>query len=472
MWNEKSRVDGNICFDTRIGQLNEKQLIEKYNLNGPRYTSYPTAIELKEQPLNKQSVTTAMAKSDNDELSLYIHIPFCKQLCYYCGCHKYLARNESKAFAYVDSILEELASWQASCNEHYKVSQIHFGGGTPTFVDNSTISKIVGKISADYSVTENAEISIEFDPRTCDAKRLAELIEMGFNRFSFGIQDFNPETQIAINRQQDIKMIEPLVKVLKDKAIPFNFDLIYGLPYQTQSRFNDTVNQVLRLRPNRLSVFNYAHMPHLFAEQRRIDEAALPSATEKLAIQLNTMKQLTDDGYVYLGIDHYALPDDSLAQEQKKQQLHRNFQGYTTKGHCDLLGIGLSSISQIGQLMFQNEKELSGYQHKVSNDGVAITKHLYKSLSDQARWYVIKNLICNFELNITPYETKFGHLFNEEYKNEIAKLQTYQRDGLVKISNESIKITDLGRLFARLICKEFDQYLQDKMISKQFSKAI
>lgn len=446
-------------------------MIEKYNYSGPRYTSYPTALEF-DDSFTEQSLLTAIENSKSDKLSLYIHIPFCAKLCYYCGCNKVITRHAHKADQYIEYLSHEIIK-RAPLFKHYSVTQMHWGGGTPTFLNPEQILKLTALIKANFNFADEGEFSIEVDPREIELSMLDTLKEAGFNRISIGVQDFNKEVQVAVNREQDEQFIFDLMA--KAKAMGFvstNIDLIYGLPHQTPETFAATMQRVLELSPDRLSVFNYAHLPARFAAQRKIKDEHLPSPTQKLEILHQTIETLTGAGYQYIGMDHFAKPDDELAKLQREGKLHRNFQGYTTQEECDLLGLGVSSISQIGDCYAQNQKDIRPYYEAIDKDGHALWKGCSLNRDDEIRRVVIKQLICHFDLDMAKIDEKLGIKFEEYFTEDLKLLQTFIDDKLVEIADRKISISPTGRLLIRNICMCFDLYYRQKARQQQFSRVI
>lgn len=449
----------------------DQSMIEKYNHSGPRYTSYPTALEFSET-FNQQQLLNAITKSDRDTLSLYIHIPFCAKLCYYCGCNKIITRHQHKANQYLDYLKSEIIK-RAPLFSKYRVTQIHLGGGTPTFLTPTQIETLFSLLKSHFNVAEVGEFSIEVDPREIELSMLDTLKAVGFNRLSIGVQDFNKEVQRAVNREQDESFIFDLINKAKHMGFTStNVDLIYGLPHQTPISFAKTIEKVIKLDPDRLSVFNYAHLPSHFAAQRKIYDNDLPSANQKLIILKQTIEGLTQAGYQYIGMDHFAKPDDVLAQLQNKGQLHRNFQGYTTQEECDLLGLGVSSISQIGQCYAQNQKDIKHYYNAINKQGHALWKGCELNSDDTIRRHVIKQLICHFELDIKAIEDEFSLIFEHYFKKDIDLLQPFIDDKLVEINNKKITILATGRLLIRNICMCFDVYMRQHARQQQFSRVI
>ncbi|WP_341662480.1 oxygen-independent coproporphyrinogen III oxidase [Vibrio sp.] len=449
----------------------DQAVLDKYNYAGPRYTSYPTALEFHEA-FTIADYDMACTEYPERPLSLYIHIPFCHKLCYYCGCNKVITRHAHKADHYLDVLEQEILT-RASLLQGRRVTQLHLGGGTPTFLSKQQISRLMNTLRAEFCFEVDAEISIEVDPREIELDILDHLCHEGFNRLSIGVQDFDKQVQKLVNREQDEAFIFSLVE--RAKALGFrstNLDLIYGLPKQTRERFANTLTQVLDMQPGRLSIFNYAHMPQLFAAQRKIKDEDLPKAQEKMAILQETISTLTKAGYQYIGMDHFAMPDDELAVAQREGVLHRNFQGYTTQGECDLVGFGVSAISMVGNAYAQNQKDLKTYYEQVLSQRHALWKGLSLDSDDLLRREVIKQLICNFKLDINTIESEFGIRFSEYFQNDIKLLQTFIDDGLVEMTDKALRVTLRGRLLIRNICMCFDKYLRIKARQQQFSRVI
>lgn len=449
----------------------DQALIEKYNYSGPRYTSYPTALEFHEA-FTPAEFDMACAQYPERNLSLYVHIPFCHKLCYYCGCNKIITRHQHKADQYLDALEQEIRQRSTLLGER-TVSQLHWGGGTPTFLTKPQVSRLMGLLREQFSFTPDAEISIEVDPREIELDMLDHLRSEGFNRLSIGVQDFNKEVQKLVNREQDEAFIFAMAERARELGFrSTNLDLIYGLPKQTPELFAQTLDQVLTMRPGRLSIFNYAHMPTLFAAQRKIKDADLPQANEKLTILQQTIATLTGAGYQFIGMDHFALPEDELAVAQREGILHRNFQGYTTQGDTDLLGLGVSAISMIGNCYAQNQKELKQYYASVDEKREALWKGVSLDADDLLRREVIKSLICNFHLDKSAIEQQFDIEFDSYFAEDIELLQTFIDDGLVEVSDTAIDVDLKGRLLIRNICMCFDKYLRHRARQQQFSRVI
>lgn len=450
----------------------DQALINKYNVSGPRYTSYPTALSLNEG-YDKHDLISAVESSQSRALSLYVHIPFCSQLCYYCGCNKIITRHQSKADTYIDFLAKEIAA-QAPLFKHYSVEQLHLGGGTPTFLTPQQMKRLITLLEQHFNFTSTTERGIEVDPRSLAENMLVDLRMLGFNRVSFGIQDFNDDVQLAVNRPQHADTVKQLITQARELGFKsINADMIYGLPLQTPESFKQTIEQLIELSPDRVSVFNYAHLPERFAAQRKIKEHDLPNAHDKLTMFKNTLEQMTQAGYQFIGMDHFAKADNELAIAQNEGKLHRNFQGYTTHGNCDLLGLGASSISQIGTAILQNKKELKHYYHSIeTQSGCALSKGMHLTHDDVIRADAIKQLICQFELNIDEFAKKYHIEFDTYFAEALVSLKPLIDDNMVIIENNHVSVTPRGNLFIRIICMCFDAHLQNKINATRFSRVI
>lgn len=452
------------------------ELIRRYDLSGPRYTSYPTAIQFDPELSAQDLVTTGQQTSDkNSPLSLYVHIPFCAHVCYYCACNKVITRNRKKAQPYLDTVykeMEQLADWYS---DDRIVEQLHWGGGTPTFISSEQMIELMQKLRDNFRLLDDdsGDYSIEIDPREVDNETLRVLREIGFNRISFGVQDVELKVQEAVNRVQPVEQVaEVLAESRRLGFRSINMDLIYGLPHQTLDSFTKTLDTIIALDPDRLSVFNYAHMPDRFRSQKHINADDLPSPETKLAILETTIQKLIDAGYVYIGMDHFAKPDDELALAQQNGKLHRNFQGYTTHSDCDLVAMGVSAISQIGDVYYQNEHDIALYSSAVEERSDAIKRGVTLTRDDRIRRAVITQLICQFELQMSTVEQQFDLNFQEYFADELAELSHFTEDGLVELEQNSIKVTPAGRLLIRRICMAFDAYIPKQQPTKGFSRII
>ncbi|MBI0102731.1 oxygen-independent coproporphyrinogen III oxidase [Gilliamella sp. W8145] len=449
----------------------DQALIEKYNYSGPRYTSYPTALEFNEQ-FTEQDFIFATNLYPERPLSLYIHIPFCHKLCYFCGCNKLITRQTHKVTKYLDVLDIEIAK-QSELFKNRTVTQMHWGGGTPTFLTDAEISRLLSSIKKHFNFAQNAELSIEIDPREISPQTIDHLANVGFNRLSMGIQDFNHEIQNLINREQDENLIRSLIiQARKNNFRSISLDLIYGLPKQTVESFTETLNKVIDISPDRLSVFNYAHLPSRFAAQRKIKDNDLPNASQKLKILQTSIEKLTLAGYQFIGMDHFAKPTDELAIAQQQNKLHRNFQGYTTKGDADLLGLGVSAISMLGDSYAQNQKDLKNYQNQVEQKGHGLWKGFTLNRDDKIRRDVIKQLICHFQLDKKQIEQYYHIQFDDYFAEDLKLLAPLEQDGLVVVNQDSINVRPKGQLLIRNICMCFDIYMRRLVRQQQFSRVI
>jgi oxygen-independent coproporphyrinogen-3 oxidase len=450
------------------------ELIKRYDKAGPRYTSYPTALELHEG-FSENDYRWHIAKSNavGGPLSLYFHIPFCDTVCYYCACNKIVTKNRQHAEPYINNLCKEIALLGSLFDGSRVVNQLHWGGGTPTFLNVEQMKKLMAITREHFLLRDDdtGEYSIEVDPRETHSKTIGQLRQLGFNRISLGLQDFDQDVQKAVNR---IQSEEQTFRVLSDaRAEGFrstNVDLIYGLPLQTVESFSKTLATVLEAKPDRFSIFNYAHMPARFKTQRQINEADLPSAGDKLAILQMIGQRLSEAGYVYIGMDHFAKPNDELAIAQREGKLYRNFQGYSTHSDCDLIGFGITSIGRVGNAYVQNVKELDSYDHLISQHKLPVFKGIDLNPDDLIRRAVITQLICHFDLTFAAIEKQFDLNFSEYFHKEMEALLPMQADGLLTISTDGITVLSAGRLLIRNICMVFDRYLAQKQ--QQFSKVI
>ena len=457
---------------TTIGNVHwDLALIQKYNHSGPRYTSYPTALEFNES-YNDEDFKMAAQRYPTRPLSLYVHIPFCHKLCYFCGCNKVITRHQHKADIYLDYLEKEIKV-RSVLFKNRQVTQIHWGGGTPTYLTEEQSLRLMAMLRHHFTIAEHAEISIEMDPREIELSMLEHLRNLGFNRISMGVQDFNKDVQKAVNREQDEAFVFALMQRARELGFQStNLDLIYGLPLQTVDSFMFTLQRVIELNPDRLSVFNYAHLPSRFAGQHKIKDEQLPAPETKLTILQKTIETLGHAGYRFIGMDHFAKPDDELAIAQEQGVLHRNFQGYTTQEECDLLGLGVSAISLLGDTYAQNQKELKHYYADVEVRGIALHKGLVMTEEDCLRRDVIKQLICNFKLDYSTIETLYSIDFKTHFAEDLALLAPLAEDGLIEIHDKGLQVTPQGRLLIRNICMCFDTYSRQQARRQQFSRII
>ena len=456
----------------KIVNFFEHKLLNKYDTRGPRYTSYPTALEFSDN-FSHAELTHAGGLSATKELSLYLHIPFCHSLCYYCGCNKIVTRHKDKADIYLDYLEKEILS-RAQVFGTRVIRQLHLGGGTPSFLSQAQLSRLIKMLQHNFSFATDIEMSIEVDPREIELALADHLASIGFNRLSIGVQDTNEKVQQAINRPQSTEFIQSFIQRAKQVGFSsVNIDLIYGLPHQTIETFTQTLSQVIeQLDADRISLFSYAHMPSVFAAQRKISDDWLPNADSKFALMKLAIETLCAHGYEFIGMDHFAKPTDELAKAQQNGQLHRNFQGYTTKGDCDLLGLGVSAISSVGNVYSQNVKTLKDYYQQIDTQGHAVVKGLRLSQDDQIRRTVIKQLMCNLLLDKAAVEQTFNIHFDEYFEDDLLSLSPFIKDGLLTNTPDSISVDPRARLLIRNICMSFDAYLKNHLNQQRFSRVI
>ncbi|MDX2417094.1 MAG: oxygen-independent coproporphyrinogen III oxidase [Xanthomonadales bacterium] len=454
------------------------ELITQYGLAGPRYTSYPTALQFHEG-FDAEAYRRHVISSNDDliprPLSLYVHLPFCKELCYYCACNKKVTRNTQLAEVYLQHLDKEIELQGSLFDRDRQVLQLHFGGGTPTYYNDIQLRHIVEKLSASFQLSRSAnrEFSIEIDPRTVDSERIAALADIGFNRVSMGIQDFDPAVQKAVNRIQDEgKTLKLIDEARKSGFNSVSVDLIYGLPLQTAKSFERTIDSVLTSRPDRLSVYNYAHLPHLFRAQRMISSEQVPAPEVRLQLLASTIRKLVDAGYVYIGMDHFALPDDELSIAMEEGTLQRNFQGYSTMRETDLVGMGVSAIGKVGNSFVQNRKDIRDWQAALDNDQLPVWRGLSLSGEDRLRRGVISAIMCQGFVRFGEFERKYGIDFNDHFALELRLLKPLEDDGLIELSERTIEVTPTGLLLLRVIAMKFDEYLINDLQGKSYSKVI
>ena len=457
-----------VCFD--------QDLIVRYGGRGPRYTSYPTALQFHDRLTEAEYREKARASNDSDvPLSLYIHIPFCHSLCYYCGCNKIVTRNEQRVARYMEMLYKEIRMQSELFDRSRKVEQLHFGGGTPTYLDKEQLGALMRHLRASFNFDESddREFSIEVDPRTVDAERIQELWDLGFNRLSLGIQDFDESVQQAVNRRQSPEDIQALVDAARSAGFgSISFDLIYGLPHQTVESFDRTLDIVIAMQPDRLAVYNYAHLPQRFKGQRMINADDIPAPETKLDLLHHTIDKLCDVGYIYIGMDHFALPDDELVRARQNGTLQRNFQGYSTHRQCDLVALGVSGIGGIGNMFAQNSVSTIEYEDLIERGKLPIKKGLVVDDDDLIRAAVIQDLMCYDNLSFDDFSRKHGIDFREYFAAEIDKLNVLEDDGLIELTDAGITITPQGRLLLRNIAMTFDRYIDLEENDSRFSKAI
>jgi oxygen-independent coproporphyrinogen-3 oxidase len=438
-------------------------LVEKYNVAGPRYTSYPPATKFTDAITWPQLAEKIAANNRTDrDLSIYFHIPFCETLCWFCGCTTVITLNHSQGMAYVEALGREVAKMAPLLNPRRKVVQLHFGGGSPTFLQPDEIRRLGEIIHQHFTFAPEIEAGVEVDPRRLTREHMAALREIGFNRASMGVQDFNLKVQEAVHRIQPREMTQQALDWMRELGYgSVNLDLIYGLPHQTPESFNETLDTVLEMKPDRLAVFSYAHVPWVKPAQKILEQQKhLPTAETKLQLLKLVIEKLTaDNRYVYIGMDHFAKPTDELAVAQKKKQLQRNFQGYSTRAGSDIYAFGMSSISQIPDAYWQNEKELTKWRGAVDAGKAPLQRGYFVTDEDKIRRETIMRVMCDLSLDYAAMSQKLGLNFTEHFTSELASLAPLEADGLVKRSSGGLEVTDIGRLFIRNIAMCFDNTL-------------
>lgn len=454
------------------------QLLTRFDVPGPRYTSYPTADRFVEafgeadyvQALRQRQSGTL---GNQPPLSLYVHIPFCESLCYYCACNKIITKHKERAAEYLRYLRKEVDLHTRHLGRGQAVSQLHLGGGTPTFMSDEELRQLMALLREHFKFVPGGEYSVEVDPRTVDEQRLAVLAELGFNRLSFGVQDFDPAVQKAVHRIQPADQVFALVEASRRLGFEsVNVDLIYGLPLQTPESFDRTLSQVNRLRPDRIALYAYAHLPERFKPQRRIHTDDLPAGAAKVAMLSRSLDAFTEAGYVYIGMDHFALPDDALAVAKRQGRLHRNFQGYSTQADCDLIALGVSSIGRVGSTYSQNAKTMEEYVDLLDQGHLPVVRGLALTRDDLIRRSVIMALMCQGQLQYESINLAWLIDFKTLFAQELIQLDAMQEQGLVQLSESGIQVTAMGWFFVRGVAMVFDRYVQADRNRTRFSKII
>lgn len=454
------------------------ELLRRYDVAGPRYTSYPTADRFVEA-FTADDYARALQQRRSGAaalvlpLSLYVHIPFCESLCYYCACNKIITKHHDRAAEYLRYLSREVDLHTAQLGVGQTVTQLHLGGGTPTFLSDDELRELMAMLRRSFTLAPGGEYSIEVDPRTIDVQRLDTLAELGFNRLSFGVQDFDPAVQKAVHRVQPAEQVFALVQAARERGFDsINVDLIYGLPQQTPESFERTLKQVTELRPDRIALYAYAHLPERFKPQRRIVTTELPGAAAKLSMLSDALKTFMGAGYVYVGMDHFALPNDPLAVAKRQGRLHRNFQGYSTQPDCDLIALGVSSIGRIGATYSQNAKTLEEYYDAIDHGRFAVVRGLALSRDDLVRRGVIMALMCQGQVLFESINLAYLIDFRSYFAAEMEAVQNLAEQGLVTIDDSGIQVTANGWFFVRAVAMVFDRYLQADRNRARFSKII
>lgn len=454
----------------------DRELIASLPASGPRYTSYPTADRFHNsflEPEYKHALSLRSMGALNKPLSLYIHIPFCDTICYYCGCNKIITKDKTRADAYLEYLEKEMELLAPHLNGRQQLAQLHFGGGTPTFLSDGQLERVFAMIRKYFELIPNGEYSIEIDPRRVNRETVHHLGRLGFNRMSVGIQDFDPKVQEAVNRIQTVKETRLVIEAAREAGFKsVSVDLIYGLPHQSVETMRTTIDTVLSLDPDRLALYHYAHLPHIFKPQRRIDTNAVPGSEEKLDMLQYCVQTLTERGYVFIGMDHFAKPDDELAVALREGWLQRNFQGYSTYADCDLVAIGVSSISKIGSTYAQNERNIDAYYAAIDEGHLPIMRGYQLNQDDLLRRNIIQDLMCRFALDFQIYESVFGIPFHQYFKEELTDLQKQADLGLIVLKNNSLKVTPKGRFVIRNIAMVFDYHLRHKETTAKYSQTV
>lgn len=454
----------------------DRELIERLDGSGPRYTSYPTADRFTSNFSESDYLLRLKQRrigANRKPLSLYVHIPFCNTVCFYCACNKIITKDKSKADIYLDYLEKEirLVAEQLGCRE--KVIQLHFGGGTPTFLSDAQLERLMGMLSTHFEFMPDGEYSIEMDPRKVSRETMQKLAKYGFNRISVGVQDFEPAVQKAVNRVQSEEETRAVIEAGRSAGIQsVSLDLIYGLPLQTRESMLRTLETALALDPDRLALYNYAHLPTVFMPQRRIHEADLPPAGVKLDILQDAVKMLTDAGYVFIGMDHFAKPDDELAVALRQGRLQRNFQGYSTHADCDMLGFGVSSIGKIGACYTQNDKTLEGYYAALDQKKLPVVRGLTLDNDDVLRRTIIQGLMCRFSLSVEAIEEIYGINFAQYFTEEMPQIRVFQQQGLLSFDGDLLMVEPKGRFLIRNIAMIFDRHLRERQTHARYSKTI
>ncbi len=442
-----------------------RALLNDYNISGPRYTSYPTIDQCSES-IGAPQLSDALASRSlgglRRPLSLYVHVPFCESVCYYCACNKVVTKKRDRVTTYLNCLEREamLIARQAA-GKLTSVTQFHMGGGTPTFLDDQELQGLVAGLKMVFPFAQQVEMSIEVDPRTVDDRRLLSLRSMGFNRLSFGVQDFDPQVQKAVHREQSFESVQGLIKAARRLEFDsLNVDLIYGLPKQTTARFEETLKKLVALSPDRVALYGYAHLPDRFKPQRRIHAADLPDAVERVALLALAINTLQAAGYDYIGMDHFAKPSDALAVAKRQGRLHRNFQGYTTQPEADLIGLGVSAISKVGNLMVQNTRDLGAYEDALQRGHLAVFRGHSSNRDDLIRASAIMALLCHGQIDFEDFSHAHWIDFEEYFAKELLDLQAFVERGLLNRNQTGVQVTDLGWFFVRPMAMVFDRYFQ------------
>ncbi len=452
----------------------DASLVARYGESAPRYTSYPPATQFHSQFGPDDLARVLTERPAGRPWSLYVHVPFCESVCYYCACNKTVTKHHDRAGSYVARVARELALLSSLLGARAPLDQLHWGGGTPTFLSHDEMRALMCAIAERFALRpdDGGEYSIEIDPRHASDATLTLLRSAGFNRLSLGVQDFDPQVQRAINREQSFALVRHVAETARSLGFrSLSVDLIYGLPRQTRDSFARTIDRLLEIAPDRVSLFNYAHLPERFKPQRRINAAEIPDGLTKIAILSGTAQALARAGYVYIGLDHFAKADDELALAQRDRTLARNFQGYSTRGHLDVLGVGASAVSRIGGIYSQNAWDLKEYETLVDQGTLPVRRGFELSADDQLRREVINDLLCHMECDVAAVEARHGLRFATYFASELARLEPFIHDGLVEMDGGKIHVTARGQILVRAVCAIFDRYLLEAD-RRRFSRVV
>jgi oxygen-independent coproporphyrinogen-3 oxidase len=452
------------------------ETLKKYDVSGPRYTSYPTAdrfVEAFTQDAYMLALEQRRAIAATQPLSIYVHIPFCESLCFFCACNKIVTKHHERSAEYLRYLNREIDLHIEHLGAGQTISQLHLGGGSPTFFSDEELAELMSMLKRSFVFAPGGEYSIEVDPRTVNEQRLKHLADLGFNRLSFGVQDFDPEVQKAVHRIQPAEQVFALVEAARRYQFEsVNVDLIYGLPMQTPESFKRTLAQVVELRPNRIALYGYAHLPERFKPQRRISEYELPAATDKITMLGSALKAFIDAGYVYVGMDHFALPDDDLAIAKRQGRLHRNFQGYSTQPDCDLISLGVSAIGRVGATYSQNAKTIEEYYDHLNHGRFPVVRGLALSRDDIVRRAVIMAIMCQGALEYEAIELAYMLDFKSYFADEMAALKALEKTDMLVLEEDGLQVTDTGWFFVRAVAMVFDKHLQTDRNRARFSKIL
>ncbi|MDZ7691984.1 MAG: oxygen-independent coproporphyrinogen III oxidase [Balneolaceae bacterium] len=463
-------MDDNAMIDVDI------DLIKKYNVQGPRYTSYPTAVQFQEagrQDMEDLHRYLVNRNSGPHRVSLYFHIPFCFSLCWYCGCTKVITKDQDRGDLYLDYLEKEMDQVACLLSSGSEVVQVHFGGGTPTFLDPEQLQRLGEAIHSRFNLTGQTEFGVEIDPRRCTREHIKMLAQIGCNRASLGVQDTNEEVQQAIHRIQPFQQTRRVTEWLRKEGIgAINFDLIYGLPLQTLETFQKTMDDVLQLKPDRLAVYSYAHIPSMMPAQKLLNEGDMPSTDQKLGMLQLSISHLGKNGYRFIGMDHFSRENEELARAMDNGTLQRNFQGYSTLAGADLYAFGMSGISNVGNYYWQNTKDLAEYYERLDEDKVPVFKVLELNRDDLLRKEVIMEIMCNMGVNFEAISSRWDIPFTDYFRDELGRLREFEKDGLINLLPDCLVITEKGRLFLRNIAMCFDYYLKPKSAARRYSKTV